>query len=79
MLEGISHLKRGNHSSVMSTRTFLYDIREPRYEEVKIGYQISNFLDIADFTPFLLFFGFLLLSKNTSHMKFVSAVFIRQE
>ena len=42
MLEGwdILHLKGGIHSSVWSTKIFLYNIREPRYNQNKIGYKI---------------------------------------
>ena len=35
---GISHLKNGICSFVWST--FLYDIKEQRYKEIKIGYHI---------------------------------------
>ena len=28
--------------SIWSTKTFLYDIRGPRYKEIKMGYQISK-------------------------------------
>ena len=40
MLEGwnIFYLKGGIHGSVLSTKTFLYDIRELRYKQIKIGY-----------------------------------------
>ena len=43
MLEGwdIIHWKGGIHSFVWSTKTFLYDIWEPRYKQIKMGYQIS--------------------------------------
>ena len=41
------HLKGEIHSSVWSTKTFLYDIREPRYREIKMGYQITKVLDIG--------------------------------
>ena len=49
MLEGcdISHVKGVIHISVWSTKTFLYDIREPRYEQIKIGYQIAKTLCIG--------------------------------
>ena len=42
MLEGLDilHLKGEIHSSVWSTKIFLYDIREPRYNQNKIGYKI---------------------------------------
>ena len=42
MLEGcdISHLKGGIHCSVSSTKTILYNIREPRYKQIKMRYQI---------------------------------------
>ena len=44
MLDGwdISHLKGGICSSVWSTKTFLHDIREPRYKQNIMGYQISR-------------------------------------
>ena len=38
------HWEGGIHSFVWST-TFLYDIREPRYEQINMGYQISHFKD----------------------------------
>ena len=41
----IIHLKGEIHSSVWSTKTFLYDIREPRYKENNMGYQISRILN----------------------------------
>ena len=49
MLEGrdIIHWKGGIHSFVWSTKTFLYDIWEPRYKQNKIGYQISKCLNIG--------------------------------
>ena len=43
----IIHLKGEVHCSVWSTKTFLYDIREPRYKEIKMGYQITKVLDIG--------------------------------
>ena len=46
MLEGFI-LKGGIHSSVSSTKTFLYDIMEPRYKQIKIGYQISKVLNMG--------------------------------
>ena len=36
----IFYMKGGTHSSVLSTKTSLYDIRSPRYKQNKIGYQI---------------------------------------
>ena len=44
MLEGLDifHLKGGTHSSVLSTKTFLYDIWEPRYKEIKRGIRLQN-------------------------------------
>ena len=38
IIEGwdIINLKCGIHSSVWSTKTFLYNIREPRYKQIKI-------------------------------------------
>ena len=49
MLESwdIIHWKGGIHSFVWSTKTFLYDIREPRYKQIKMGYQISKCLNIG--------------------------------
>ena len=51
MLEGwdIIHWKGGIHSFVWSTKTFLYDIWEPRYKQIKMGYQISKCLNIENF------------------------------
>ena len=47
MLEGwdIIHLKGEIHSSIWSTKNFLYDKREPRYKQIKIRYQIKKILD----------------------------------
>ena len=44
MIDGwnIIHLKSEIHSSVWSTKTFLYDIRELSYMQNNIGYQISR-------------------------------------
>ena len=39
------HLEGEVHSSVWSTKTFPYDKREPRYKQIKMGYQISKILD----------------------------------
>ena len=49
MLESwdIIHWKGGIHSFVWSTKTFLYDIWEPRYKQIKMGYQISKCLNIG--------------------------------
>ena len=49
MLESwdIIHWKGGIHSFVWSTKTFLYDIREPRYKQIKMGYQISKCLNMG--------------------------------
>ena len=49
MLEcyGIIHWKGGIHSFVWSTKTFLQDIQEPRYKQIKMGYQISKCLNIG--------------------------------
>ena len=51
MLESwdIIHWKGGIHSFVWSTKTFLYDIQEPRYKQIRIGYQISKYLNIGQF------------------------------
>ena len=48
MLESlhIIHWKGGIHSFVWSTKTFLYNIREPRYKQIEMGYQISKCLNI---------------------------------
>ena len=35
--ETLSHLKDEICSSVWSTKTFLYDIREPKYKQIKMG------------------------------------------
>ena len=43
----IIHWKGGIHSFVWSTKTFLYDIWEPRYKQIKMGYQISKCLNIG--------------------------------
>ena len=45
--EYIFHLKGGIHSSVWSTKKFLYDRREARYKQTKMGYQIFKKLDIG--------------------------------
>ena len=44
MLEGwdISHLKSGIHSSVCSTKRFLYNIRKQRYEQNNLGDKMSK-------------------------------------
>ena len=34
--------KRGFCSSVWSTKTFLYNIRDPKYKQNNMGYQISR-------------------------------------
>ena len=49
LLEGwdIIHWKGGIQSFVWSTKTFLYDIWEPRYKQIEMGYQISKCLNIA--------------------------------
>ena len=49
MLESwdLYHSKGEIHSSVWSTKTFLYDIREPRKKKIKMGYHISKFLNIG--------------------------------
>ena len=54
MREGwdIIHLKGEIHSSVWSTKTFLYDIREPRYKQIKMGYPITKVLDIGQSSSF---------------------------
>ena len=43
----IIHWKGGIHSLVCSTKTLLYDIREPRYKQIEMGYQISKCLNIG--------------------------------
>ena len=50
MLEGwdIFHLKSGIHSSVWSTKKILYDIRKLRYQQIKMGYQISKDLHTGE-------------------------------
>ena len=49
MLEGhdIIHWKVGIHSFVKNTKTFLYNIWEPRYKQIKMGYQILKCLNIG--------------------------------
>ena len=44
ILEGwyILHLKGGIHSSAWSTKTFAYNVREPRYKQNNKGYNISR-------------------------------------
>ena len=39
------HLRVGFHSFAWSTKTFLYNIMEQRYEQNNMGYQISRILD----------------------------------
>ena len=48
-LEGLDifHLKGEINSSIWSTKTFLYEIRKPRYKNIKMGYHISKFLNIG--------------------------------
>ena len=46
MLE-IIHWIGGVHSFVWSTKTFLYDIWEPRYKQIIMRYQISKCLNIG--------------------------------
>ena len=41
----IIHLKGEIHSSVWSTKTFLYDIRELRYKQNNMRYQISRIIN----------------------------------
>ena len=43
----IIHLKGKIHIYVLSTKTFLYNIREPRYDQIKMGYKISKILEIG--------------------------------
>ena len=43
----IFHLKGEIHRSVVRTKTSLHVIREPRYNQIQMGYQISKILDIA--------------------------------
>ena len=49
MLEDLDifHLKCEINSSIWSTKTFLYEIREPRYKQIKMGYQIVKKLLIG--------------------------------
>ena len=51
ILEGwdIIHWKGRIHSFVWSTKTFLYDIWEPRYKQIKMGSQISKCLNMEKF------------------------------
>ena len=48
MLEGwdIIYWKGGIHSFILSTKTFLYDILEPRYKQIKMEFQILKCLNI---------------------------------
>ena len=48
ILEGwnIFHFKGGSHKSIPSTKTFLCEIRKPRYKLNNIGYDIPNILSI---------------------------------
>ena len=41
----IIHLKGEIHSSIWSPKTFLYDIRELRYKQNNMGYQMSGILN----------------------------------
>ena len=47
MLEGwdIIYVKGEIHSSIWSTKAFLYNKWEPRYNPIKMRYQISKILD----------------------------------
>ena len=53
MLESwdIIHWKGGIHSFLWSTKTFLYDIREPRYKQIKMGFSPNLFEPIFIFPP----------------------------
>ena len=42
----IFYLKGWIHTSVWSTKKFLYDIRKPRYKQIKAGYQNLKKMDI---------------------------------
>ena len=46
----IIYWKGGIPSFVWSTKTFLYDIREPRYKQIKMGYQISKCLNMGKYS-----------------------------
>ena len=52
MLESwdIIHWKGGIHIFVWSTKTFLYNIWEPRYKQIKMEYQISKCFNIGKST-----------------------------
>ena len=41
------HWKGEVRSFIWSTKTFLYDIQEPRYKQIKKGYQILKCLNIG--------------------------------
>ena len=79
MIEGwyIFYIKGGTHSSVLSTKTSLYDIRSPRYKQNKMGYQIKKivrYLTIYCFKIwcsilFCLYFGSLMLYWNGFDLK----------
>ena len=74
MLESwdIIHWKGGIHSFVWSTKNFLYQIWEPRYKQIKMGYQIlenlyigqSLCLEIWCPTLIYLYFCSLILYRN---------------
>ena len=48
----IAFLKGGIHSSVWSTRTFLYNIREPRYKQIRFGHQNLKKFNMGQFSVF---------------------------
>ena len=45
--EGRRIRRTAKDSFVWSTKTFLYDIRKPRYKQIKMGYKISKCLNIG--------------------------------
>ena len=68
VLEGwdIIYLIGGIHSFVWSTKNFLYDIRETRYKQIKMGYQISKCLNIGQSLCFEIWCHILLSSPDQS-------------
>ena len=63
ILEGwdIIHLNGGIQSSVWSTKTFLYDIREPRYKQIKIGFRFQKYQILDNLMSWILMCHIVLL------------------
>ena len=72
MLESwdLYHSKGEIHSSVWSTKTFLYDIREPRKKKIKMGYHISKFLNIgqSSFLKSDVPYCYIVTSRRSNHI-----------